>query len=333
MSDVNNPHDRFVKELISRPETARSLLETYLPEEIRVWLNLSTLKLAEQSWVDPQLREHFADLLYRLDWAGLEKSEKLRQPYLLLLVEHKSQPEREVAHQILQYMVQCWDNHLKKGKLPLPVVIPLVFYHGASEWKVSLQFAALFGELPDEMRPLVPHFEYQLLDFSANSKTLIQGEPFVRVALSLLRLVFHPDLAVVKAQLPEIFSQLPPSERRTIKYLETIFRYLSTVLPLAQVDMAVAIKDAFPQHGEIMKNWVDTLIDETAEKTELRIRMETAVELLNHRFGNGSVDLEMRGQLEKLSLESLRELCMAVLDFKSIEDLPHWLESADRESL
>ena len=57
MSDVNNPHDKFVKELISRPETARSLLETYLPKEIRAWLNLSTLKLEEQESQDPN-REH-----------------------------------------------------------------------------------------------------------------------------------------------------------------------------------------------------------------------------------------------------------------------------------
>lgn len=332
MSDVNNPHDRFVKDLISRPEAARSLLETYLPKEIRVWLNLSTLKLEEQTWVDEQLREHFADLLYRLEWSGPAEPTKRRQPYLLVLVEHKSQPERDVAEQILRYMVQCWSSHLNRRKLPLPlpVVIPVVLYHGANAWRVSLQFADLFGDLPEEIRPFVPHFQYKLLDFSADSETFVKGQPHVRVALSLLKLVFHPDLEVVKARLPEIFAQLPPGERSTVKYLETIFRYLSSVLPLEQADMAVAIKDAFPQHGEIMKNWVDTLIDETNETAELRVRAAMVLEQVTHRFGQNAVTLPIKTQVENLPIEKLKQLSKALLDFNSIEDLALWLESNDQ---
>ena len=323
MSDVNNPHDKFVKELISRPEAARSLLETYLPKEIRAWLNLSTLELEEQTWVDEQLREHFADLLYRLEWSRPAEPARGRQPYLLILIEHKSQPDREVAEQILRYMVQCWASHLKGGKLPLPVVIPVVLYHGANAWRVSLQFADLFGDLPEEIRPFVPHFQYQLLDFSADSKTLVEGQPYVRVALSLLKLVFHPDLEVVKGRLPEIFAQLPPGERSTVKYLETIFRYLSSVLPLEQADMAVAIKDAFPQHGEIMKNWVDTLIDETAEKQSLKI----VLGLLRHKFGETSVDEPLADHLRHLPNAKLEQLTKDLLGFGSVDDTWDWLQA------
>jgi predicted transposase YdaD len=36
MSELTNPHDRFFKEVFSRPEAARDLLQNYLPEEVNL---------------------------------------------------------------------------------------------------------------------------------------------------------------------------------------------------------------------------------------------------------------------------------------------------------
>ncbi|MEW6220673.1 MAG: Rpn family recombination-promoting nuclease/putative transposase [Thermodesulfobacteriota bacterium] len=66
MSEVANPHDRFVKEVLGRPDTARDFLANYLPPAVVACLDLSSLDVVKDSFVDPQLAEHLSDLLYQL---------------------------------------------------------------------------------------------------------------------------------------------------------------------------------------------------------------------------------------------------------------------------
>jgi len=58
-----NPHDRYFKEVFARPEIARDFLDNYLSAAIRARLDLSTLSLQKESFVDADLRQHFSDQL------------------------------------------------------------------------------------------------------------------------------------------------------------------------------------------------------------------------------------------------------------------------------
>lgn len=66
MSDINNPHDSFFKELLSQPQNARDFLRYYLPPEISAEFDLRHLALVRDAFVDESLKEHLADLLYRV---------------------------------------------------------------------------------------------------------------------------------------------------------------------------------------------------------------------------------------------------------------------------
>ena len=64
MSVLNNPHDRFFKEVFSRSDVAADFLRHYLPETVSQQVDLATLELRKDSFIDPDLQQQFADLLY-----------------------------------------------------------------------------------------------------------------------------------------------------------------------------------------------------------------------------------------------------------------------------
>ncbi|WP_036771590.1 Rpn family recombination-promoting nuclease/putative transposase, partial [Photorhabdus australis] len=55
-------HDALFKHFLTQPETAREFLSLYLPEEIQLLCDLTTLKLEPGSFVDRHLRQLHSDV-------------------------------------------------------------------------------------------------------------------------------------------------------------------------------------------------------------------------------------------------------------------------------
>ena len=91
---ISKPHDKFFKDIFSRPEVAQDFCRHYLPREIVELLDLSTLTQAKDSFVDEELRESFSDLLFRV------KLKTGREVYIYILFEHKSYPDPVVLFQV-----------------------------------------------------------------------------------------------------------------------------------------------------------------------------------------------------------------------------------------
>jgi len=66
LTEPANPHDLLVKETFSRRKTATDFFANYLPNEVIALMDLSSVEQVPDSFVDPELREHFSDLLYRV---------------------------------------------------------------------------------------------------------------------------------------------------------------------------------------------------------------------------------------------------------------------------
>ncbi len=330
MSDVHHPYDRLVKELISHPESVQSLVRDYLPVEIVNQLDLSTLTPAKNNWVDSKLQEHFADLLFKCGWAKKPDRPKPKfQLFVLVLIEHKSQPDRFVRLQLLQYQQQCWSEHLNSGKFPLPIVIPIVLYHGKAPWRDSRQFADQFGQIPDAFQRFVPRFEFELLDVSPQSETKIVGDPLARVALNLLRWVHDLDTDDVKSELPNLLAQLPPDQATQLRYMQPIFQFLLSTRMLNTEEMGAALQQAFPEPGNLMKTFIDELLEKgRGEGREEGIRtgqMAATLRLLRRKFGDKTITKTLAGRIEKLALPELEQLCDQLLEFKAPVDLQRWL--------
>lgn len=142
MKQVPNPHDTFFKRTFARLEVAAEFLRHYLPAEVAGLLDLTQLTLEKDSFVDAKLRQHFSDLLYRV---GLKEG---GAAYVYILLEHKSAPEEWVALQLLRYLAQAWEQLRRAGSARLPLIIPVVCYHGAVPWRVGLRLRDLSRRWP-----------------------------------------------------------------------------------------------------------------------------------------------------------------------------------------
>ena len=105
---------------------ASAFLRERLPETVTALFMDSEPRLELGSFVDPDLRSQHSDLLFSMDL-------KSGSPALVyILFEHKSYPDAMVAFQLLRYVIAIWQRYLTDGgRKPLPLIIPMVVYHGA----------------------------------------------------------------------------------------------------------------------------------------------------------------------------------------------------------
>ncbi len=113
---------------MSDHRVANAFFEFHLPADIRKVINLDSLQLRKESFVDQQLKLAVTDMLYSVNFSG-------KNGYLYLLAEHQSTPDYWMPFRLLKYLVRIMEQHLKETKSDyLPIVYPLVFYHGQAAY-------------------------------------------------------------------------------------------------------------------------------------------------------------------------------------------------------
>jgi predicted transposase/invertase (TIGR01784 family) len=161
-----SPHDALFKAVFGQPEHARGALRAVMPAAVAEALDWPSLALCAGSFIDPALSERHTDLLFSLAWRD---SGEAALAYLLF--EHQSTSDDRMAFRLLRYLVRIWERWLADHPRAdsLPVIVPIVLYHGAEPWSAPTAFDALF-ELPSKARAAVsPHlvrFTYLLDDLS-----------------------------------------------------------------------------------------------------------------------------------------------------------------------
>jgi predicted transposase/invertase (TIGR01784 family) len=117
------PHDAVFRKILSHPETARDFLDIHLPPPLRAICDLSTLRPESGSFVESDLHAAYTDILYSLRTTRGDA-------YVYCLIEHQSTPEALMAFRLMEYSLRAMRAHLNKGHKKLPLVIPILFYHG-----------------------------------------------------------------------------------------------------------------------------------------------------------------------------------------------------------
>jgi predicted transposase/invertase (TIGR01784 family) len=317
MSDLSNPHDKFFKEAFSYPEVARDFLAQQLPSDVLAHIDLNTLELQKDTFVDPELAEHFSDMLYRV------QTRENTAVYLYLLLEHKSYPEPFIALQLLRYLVRMWEQDLREQRPQLRQVVPLVVYHGSKKWRVSTNFAGLFtGD--EALRPYWPQFDYILYDLSRYSDAEIRGAALTKITQLILRHIFDPHLADKLPNIFQLFRELAHQET-ALQFLETVLRYLSAASDqVSQDDLVHALQTVLTDEtGETLmttlaQQWLEQGklqgIQQGLEKgleqgleQGLSAMRSSILDLLKIRFD--TADLALVQDLEKINdLDTLRAI-------------------------
>nr|VFJ66301.1 MAG: conserved hypothetical protein (putative transposase or invertase) [Candidatus Kentron sp. DK] len=180
--DVAHPHDRFMKDMLSLPDRAGMLLRERLPESVTKYLSDDPPEPMQDSFVDERLRQHFSDRLFRV------KTINGQNAFLYVLIEHKSSPDNKVGWQLLRYLVEILKQWEKENPDwdRLPAIVPLVFYHGAKDWKIPNEFLHLV-DAEEGWKPYLLNFRYPVLDLGEVPDTELSAHPRLRSWLGACR--------------------------------------------------------------------------------------------------------------------------------------------------
>ena len=184
--------------------------------------------------------------------------------FLVSLIEHKTQPDYNVCMQIFRYMVHIWDTYekeaesvrrgmAKRSDFLYPPILPIIYYEGAREWKVPLDFRSRVRE-GENFGRYIPDFEYYLVplrDYS--NEALMAKKDEISLVMLVNKLQTVEDI--------ENFRRLPGGE------IESILRHS----PQQMVDTIAEMLQAF-----LLK--INVPVSETEQLTD-RVRKKKMGEL------------------------------------------------------
>jgi predicted transposase YdaD len=227
MAEPTQPHDKLFKGLLDQPGTAGALLRERLPPEIACLLTDDPPELLDGEFVDEALQGSQSDRLFR---AWLKAGGEV---LLYVLIDHKSSPEPGIILQLLGYMVRIWTRHAggkAEALRSLPPILPLVVYHGASEWKISLSLRDTI-KAPEAIKQTQPDLRYVLVDLGPIPNGQLSAYPPLRAGL--LALKYYHDDGDTEAVLVQVFTDardIPSLFKMLVVYATTVYSAVNPAL-------------------------------------------------------------------------------------------------------
>ena len=198
------PYDAAWKLLFSHPELVHDLLAGFLPREWVAELDLATLERWPESSVSDDLRERHRDRVLRMHRREPEPGHWL---YLLVLLEFQSTVDRTMAVRILVYTALLYQDLLRVAPSePLPLVLPIVLYHGRAPWTAPEEVAGLSSAYSNFLAPYQPPQRYFLFDVGGYTGPLPQERNLMAALIRLTHSRTRQDVAAVFETLAEWLS-------------------------------------------------------------------------------------------------------------------------------
>jgi predicted transposase/invertase (TIGR01784 family) len=182
-SNNKTSHDEYFKKILTKETNAKSFIKNYLSEEIVSCLDLETLKIKPETFIDNKLKKHCTDVLYGI------KTKTNKEIFIYTLIEHKSRYDKFTSLQLLRYMVEIY---YKYKKINLPLVIPILIYNGKKEWKKVEDISSLLGDVDSNLKKFIPSFSIEFKDLAKEDK--IKGEKELRLMIFIAKLIRNPEL-------------------------------------------------------------------------------------------------------------------------------------------
>ncbi len=221
MSNNSNPHDQFFKAVFSKKKIMADFIKHFLPKSISQNINLDSLNLENNSFIDEEMKEHFSDLIYSCQY------KKEREVKIALLFEHKSYLVKHPHFQLNRYMLNSWKQD-KEQKQKLTRIVPIILYHGKQKWKKQ-KLADYFEAIDNELNYFLPGFDYILIDLNNYSDEQILALKIVFLVNSLIALKHSHDKEYLLKNSELFFFEINRhiNSQQGLEFFELIFIYLT----------------------------------------------------------------------------------------------------------
>ena len=235
-------HDALFRALVSHSDRAGALLQDHLPSEIAVLVDFEHLpELMEGTFINGDGAKTQCDALFRV---RLKSGQDAR---IYVLLEHKSSVDYDTPLQIARYMLNIWARELKAtpAHRKLPMILPLVFYHGLGEWTVPRSLAEMI-DAPDGVDDPLRGFAYTLRDLRRLDPWHLAQNPEVQAALVALWLVFEENV------LPELLDLVTGGMVDGSEFESHIITYISEKFNIDAPTLEASLQRTKPQRWEIL---------------------------------------------------------------------------------
>ena len=235
------PHDAVFRQMLMHQAVAKDFLQLYLPAPFLAICELDSLQLVSDSFVEEDLRASYSDILYSL-------RTRHGPGYVYALIEHQSTPDKLMAFRLLRYALAAMQRHLDAGHDTLPLVVPILFYHGkVSPWPWARNWQQLFAD-PALAKALYSN-DFPLVDLTVMPDNQIARHRRMAMLELLQKHIRHRDLAELQVPLIALMTQGYLTEAQ----MNTLLRYMlqagTTEHPGALIRTLAAQS---PRHKELM---------------------------------------------------------------------------------
>ena len=309
-SKLPTPHNNFFHYALSHANATRDLIQTHLPADLVQVLDLDSLELQKDSFVDDELRDSFSDLLYSVRLAGAKGEPIEGQIYLLL--EHKSQSDPMTCFQLLRYIVRLLEKRQRSGQTLCPV-FPRVIYHGQEAWSAPVSLEELIGG-PSRLFQYGVQMAYPVLDIGRIPDESLATEPFLQSVLGLLKYSRRRDFEEKLEFLLRCLLGSGTTELQT-EHLDAVLVYITTVSPSIPMEtLAMTIQKIFPtqiEPGSIADQYITKGRQEGIQEGRQAGRQEGRQEGIQEGLKEGEIHL----------IQTLQDILgLPTIDASSLQD-------------
>jgi predicted transposase/invertase (TIGR01784 family) len=197
-TDIYQVNDSFFHKIFDSPENARDFLEKVLPVGLKKQLDLANIEIGDTKYVSNLFKRGYSDIVVK---TSLKTKKGKKKPVdIYFIIEHKTEGKVEIFIQVLKYMVFEWEKDYNNNQPPR-IIIPVVFYHGADQWKVPLSFAGQF-DVDEEVKRFLLDYRYVLFDtnqwdFRDESNKKLKENVFLFTAMVLMKAAHKNDMEAV----------------------------------------------------------------------------------------------------------------------------------------
>lgn len=258
MKTTPTPHDALFKQFLTHPETARDFLDVHLPPALRQACDLNTLRLESSSFIEEDLRAYYSDVLYSLK-AGQGDG------YIYALIEHQSSPDRHMGFRLMRYAIAAMQRHLDAGNDKLPLVIPILFYHGqVTPYPYPMNWLQEFSE-PQLAGQLYGN-DFPLVDVTVISDDEIMTHRRMAILELLQKHVRQRDLAELLEQLVTLLLAGYTNNEQLTSLINYMLQVGDTAAP---ENFIRELARRSPQHEEVLMTIAQKLEQKGIEKGRL----------------------------------------------------------------
>ncbi|HDL7089127.1 TPA: Rpn family recombination-promoting nuclease/putative transposase [Yersinia enterocolitica] len=297
MKTTPTPHDALFKNFVTKPQTAYDLLDIHLPPALRKICDLKTLRLESGSFIENDLRAYYSDVLYSLKTTTGDG-------YVYALIEHQSSPDKHMAFRMMRYAIAAMQSHLDAGHDQLPLVIPMLFYHGMvtpypypMSWLQAFSVPTLAGQLYGGNFPLI------------DVTVIPDNEIMTHRRIALLELL---QKHIRQRELSELSDQLVmviASGYTTEDQLKAAINYIIQVGDTADPEAFLrSLANRLPQHEESLMTIAQKLEQKGEARGEANGLKKGKLEIARTMFANG-LDRATVMKMTGLSEEELAQIC------------------------